>query len=74
MGDNRANSADSRTSLGPIKKKAIIGRAFIRIWPVGRFGFFHRPKYSNAPAGALAQMAPVLVLGAGAVRRRRRAA
>lgn len=74
MGDNRANSADSRTSLGPIKKKAIIGRAFIRIWPIGRFGFFHRPKYPNAPAGALAQMAPVLVLGAGVVIRRRRAA
>ena len=74
MGDNRANSADSRTSLGPIKKKAIIGRAFIRIWPVGRFGFFHRPKYTNAPAGAVGQMAPVLVLGAAAIRRRRRAA
>jgi signal peptidase I len=74
MGDNRANSADSRTSLGPVKKKVIIGRAFIRIWPLDRFGFFHRPKYSNATAAAAAQMAPVLVLGAGVVVRRRKAA
>ena len=74
MGDNRANSADSRTALGPIKKKVIIGRAFIRIWPLGRFGFFHRPKYPNVTAAGLLQMAPVLVLGAGVVVRRRRAA
>jgi signal peptidase I len=74
MGDNRANSADSRTSLGPVRKKVIIGRAFIRIWPLGRFGFFHRPKYPSATAAGLAQMAPVLVLGAGVVVRRRRAA
>jgi len=74
MGDNRANSADSRTSLGPVRKRVIIGRAFIRIWPVGRFGFFHRPKYPSASAAGPAQMAPVLVLGAGVVVRRRRAA
>jgi signal peptidase I len=74
MGDNRANSSDSRTSLGPIEKKVVIGRAFIRIWPLGRFGFFHRPKYPNATAAGLAQVVPVLVLGAGVVVRRRRAA
>jgi len=74
MGDNRADSADSRTALGPIQKKRIIGRAFIRIWPVRRFGFFHRPKYTTATAAGLAAMAPVLVLGSSAVVRRRRAA
>ena len=73
MGDNRGNSSDSRTR-GPIKKKAIIGRAFIRIWPLGRFGFFHRPKYPSATAAGLMSMAPVLVLGSGIVARRRRAA
>ena len=73
MGDNRTNSADSRTSLGPIHKRVIVGRAFIRIWPFGRFGFFHRPKYANSTAAA-ASVAPVLVLGAAAYRRRRRAA
>ena len=34
MGDNRANSSDSRR-FGPIKKSLIIGRAFVRVWPVG---------------------------------------
>ena len=39
MGDNRGNSRDSRF-FGPIAKNAIIGRAFVRVWPVGRFHFF----------------------------------
>lgn len=32
MGDNRANSEDSRI-LGPIAKDKVIGRAFVVIWP-----------------------------------------
>ncbi len=35
MGDNRCASEDSR-AFGPIKKSSIIGRAFIRIWPLTR--------------------------------------
>lgn len=39
MGDNRNNSSDSRCeSVGNIKKKDIIGRAWIRIWPFSRWG------------------------------------
>jgi signal peptidase I len=37
MGDNRSNSKDSRY-FGPIQKKLIVGRAFIRVWPVSSFG------------------------------------
>lgn len=37
MGDNRANSQDSRYSLGPIPKDKIVGRAFIILWPPKRF-------------------------------------
>src|SRR5579864_3325229 len=74
MGDNRANSSDSRGPLGTIKKKSIIGRAFIRMWPVGRFGFFHRPSYPTTNAAGLMSMAPALVLGSAFVVRRRRAA
>ncbi len=37
MGDNRSQSRDSRF-FGPIKKSSIIGHAFFRVWPVGRFG------------------------------------
>ena len=39
MGDNRNNSSDSRDpSVGNIHRKDIIGRAFIRIWPLDKFG------------------------------------
>ena len=33
MGDNRGNSKDSRV-FGPISKSLIVGRAFIRVWPL----------------------------------------
>jgi signal peptidase I len=36
MGDNRANSRDSRV-FGPIKESTIVGRARVLIWPPGRF-------------------------------------
>ena len=34
MGDNRTNSSDSRV-FGPIDEDAVIGRAFVKIWPLG---------------------------------------
>lgn len=37
MGDNRTSSRDSRI-FGPIKKSSIIGHAYFRVWPPGRFG------------------------------------
>src|SRR4051812_17071092 len=39
MGDNRGNSADSR-EWGTIRRKQIIGRAFMIYWPLTRIGFF----------------------------------
>ena len=33
MGDNRPDSADSRV-FGPIDEDLVVGRAFIRVWPV----------------------------------------
>ena len=39
MGDNRNNSSDSRTDIvGNIKREDIIGKAWIRIWPLSAFG------------------------------------
>ena len=35
MGDNRCNSSDSRV-FGPIDRKLVVGRAFVRAWPVDR--------------------------------------
>jgi len=37
MGDNRANSEDSR-DFGAIRTDLIIGRAVARVWPPGRWG------------------------------------
>lgn len=37
MGDNRANSKDSRY-FGPISKKRLVGKAFLVYWPINRAG------------------------------------
>jgi signal peptidase I len=37
MGDNRADSSDSRV-FGPITKSLVVGRAFIKVWPPSRIG------------------------------------
>jgi signal peptidase I len=37
MGDNRENSKDSRC-FGPIDEDLIVGRAFIRVWPLSALG------------------------------------
>ncbi len=37
MGDNRGASQDSRV-FGPIEEDLIVGRAFVRIWPVTHLG------------------------------------
>lgn len=43
MGDNRNNSSDSRTEIvGNIKRKDIIGKAFLRIWPFRSFGLIKK--------------------------------
>jgi signal peptidase I len=39
MGDNRTNSKDSRV-FGPISKSLIVGRAFIRVWPLTSIHLF----------------------------------
>jgi len=39
MGDNRSNSTDSR-SFGPIAEEEVIGRAFVKIWPLSDFDWF----------------------------------
>lgn len=37
MGDNRSSSQDSRV-IGPVPIERIVGRAFVRVWPLSRFG------------------------------------
>ncbi len=38
MGDNRGSSQDSRF-FGPIPTDTIVGRAFLKVWPLGDIGF-----------------------------------
>lgn len=44
LGDNRPSSLDSR-SIGPIKRDEIVGRAWVRAWPLGRLTKFTTPEY-----------------------------
>jgi signal peptidase I len=37
MGDNRSNSKDSR-SFGPIRESLVVGRAFVKVWPITDLG------------------------------------
>ncbi len=39
MGDNRDNSNDSR-SFGPVKRDAIVGRVWLRYWPLNQMSLF----------------------------------
>jgi signal peptidase I len=48
MGDNRAASQDSR-SFGPIDAELILGRAWLRYFPLERVGVIERPAYANLP-------------------------
>ena len=44
MGDHRQNSSDSRT-FGPVPIDRVIGRAWLRYWPIGTFGILQTPSY-----------------------------
>ena len=43
MGDNRVNSQDSR-AFGPIQRDDVVGRAFVRIWPLTHIGWLRRDR------------------------------
>lgn len=55
MGDNRANSADSRAHRnvvgeGTISVDLVVGKAWLRVWPLGRMGFFRGEETYDALA------------------------
>lgn len=42
LGDHRATSIDSRSSvIGCVEKSQIVGKVFLRVWPLSRFSFVH---------------------------------
>lgn len=46
LGDNRLSSSDSRM-WGPLKRQDIIGRAYLRVFPVSNFQVFSAPNYQQ---------------------------
>ena len=46
MGDHRTNSADSRT-FGPVPIDRVVGRAWLRYWPLDTFGILQTPTYPS---------------------------
>jgi signal peptidase I len=58
MGDHRARSVDSR-SFGPVPVDQVIGRAWIRFWPLDSgIGFLDVPRYPGVPDAASVNAAP----------------
>jgi signal peptidase I len=50
MGDNRPHSQDSR-AFGPIPEDLILGRAWLRYFPLERIGIIERPEYPALETG-----------------------
>ena len=44
MGDHRSNSSDSRAH-GPVPVENVVGRAWLRYWPLDTFGILPTPTY-----------------------------
>ncbi|MEO6294202.1 MAG: signal peptidase I [Candidatus Limnocylindria bacterium] len=51
MGDNRPSSQDSRV-FGPVEQDLILGRAWLRYFPLERIGIIERPSYPSLAAAA----------------------
>jgi len=51
MGDHRQRSADSRV-FGTIPIANVIGRAFLRYWPIATFGILETPAYPDLQPAA----------------------
>jgi signal peptidase I len=49
MGDHRQMSADSRV-FGPVPISSVIGRAFLRYWPIDTLSILQTPTYPDIPA------------------------
>ena len=60
MGDNRQNSADSR-SFGPIEVSHVIGRAWLRYWPFDVFGVLPKPGHPELDGVASPSVIPTFI-------------
>jgi signal peptidase I len=57
MGDHREASADSRT-FGPVPLTSVIGRAWLRYWPLSAFGLISTPTYEGVPSAPAGDVRP----------------
>ena len=64
LGDNRPNSHDSH-AFGPLDRRLIVGKAWLRYWPFSDFGFIPSPVYGSInpqrPAAPPPTLTPVPV-------------
>lgn len=56
MGDHRLDSTDSRV-FGPIPAANVIGRAFLRYWPLGSLAILNVPTYADVPQASAGEPA-----------------
>jgi signal peptidase I len=61
MGDNRPDSQDSRF-FGPISRESIVGRAWIRYFPLNRIQLMEQPVYERLTSGS---RSPPKLVGVG---------
>ncbi|WP_250285141.1 MULTISPECIES: signal peptidase I [unclassified Frankia] len=81
MGDHRGESSDSRVN-GTIPQSKVVGRAFVRVWPLSRMGILSPPDIFAAAGAHAAATVPLAgtgltgaaVVGAATTARRRRGA
>jgi len=59
MGDHRAASADSR-AFGPIERSTVIGRAWLRYWPISTLGILPTPEYPEPVGNGDARPSPAV--------------
>jgi signal peptidase I len=53
MGDNRENSTDSRSDdIGMVCIGDVLGRAWLRYWPINTLGIIQTPTYSDVPSAS----------------------
>jgi len=52
MGDNRGNSSDSRR-IGPIPEELIVGQAWLRVWPLDKWGLITHYKLEPGQPAAV---------------------
>jgi signal peptidase I len=57
LGDHRLDSRDSR-EFGPIDKSSIVGRAFVRYWPLSDFGLVSQQKQPAASGSPVRTASP----------------